>query len=318
MLLSNQVGKWCKDDSRSNVDREGEIFITKHPNWSGQKNDDTFSGGEHHMKHGIAKIAQFAIIVGLTLGIMMGMAGPPIAAYQGESALAWKAADGIIIDGSLEEWNRTSPISLKLEQQVFRDANQWFGETDLSADVYVMWDLDNLYLAAEVKDDTPFMYREGFPADLADSLVFYIGLDSASDSERTSYAPTDFRVLLILDDYLFNTAIDRSMVSDTRGFESIGEYGDEQALSGYEAVIEPVDRESYIFEAKIPWSNFSNDHIPVFEPADGLTVGFSVELNDLDFPCPGVATPGICWTGSGECIDNPSQWGELMFKDGGQ
>jgi hypothetical protein len=239
-------------------------------------------------------------------------------AYQGEPAIAWKAPDEIVIDGSLEDWNRTSPITLAFVEQVFRDANQWFGETDLSADVYVMWDVDNLYVAALVKDDTPFMYREGFPADLADSLVLYMGLDPTNDPERTGYAPTDFRVLLILDDYLFNTAIDRSMVSDTLGLDSVGEYGDEQALSGYEVVIASVDKESYVFEAKIPWSNFSNDQIPEFVPADGLTIGFNVELNDLDFPCPGVATPGICWTGRGECINDPSQWGAILFRDGGQ
>jgi len=38
---------------------------------------------------------------------------------------------------------------LDRDEQVFRDANQWFGETDLSAKIYVMWDDANLYIAAE-------------------------------------------------------------------------------------------------------------------------------------------------------------------------
>jgi hypothetical protein len=167
------------------------------------------------MKQCEARVVQLTIMVVLTVGIVMGMASPQIVAYQGEPAKAWRAYSGIAINGDLEEWNKTSPISIKMEKQLFRDANQWFGETDLSADVYVMWDAHNLYIAAVVNDDTPFMYREGFPADLADSLVIYMGLNPASDPVRTSYDPTDFRVLLILDDYLFNTAIDRSMVSDT-------------------------------------------------------------------------------------------------------
>lgn len=263
-----------------------------------------------------SRVVPFKMIA-LSIGLLVCMLASSAAAYHDLSAIAWKVSE-INIDGDLGEWNKTSPIILNTEEQVFRDANQWFGESDLSARVYMMWDETNLYLAAEVNDDTPFMYREGFPPDLADSLVLYFGLDPTSDPERTSYCPTDFRILLILDDYLFNTSIDRTMVCDTLGLESIGDYGDEQAFQDYEAAIHVIDRESYVFEAKIPWSNFSNDKLPLFIPEDGVEIGFNVEMNDLDFPCPGVATPGICWTGSGDCQSDPNQWGVLKFRDGGQ
>jgi hypothetical protein len=238
-------------------------------------------------------------------------------AYHDSSVIAWKATGEIAVDGNLDEWNKVSFVRLDREEQLFRDANQWFGESDLSASVYIMWDETNLYIAAEVIDDTPLMYREGFPPDLADSLILYLGFDPDADPHRTDYLPRDFRIILIIDDYYFNTCIDRSMVADPMGIETIGDYGDDQAFDGYEAAVSIIDGGSYAFEAKIPWSNFSSDQIPVFVPADGVEIGFCVEMSDLDFPCPGVATPGICWTGSGECNSNPSQWGVLTFRDGG-
>ena len=253
----------------------------------------------------------------LMIGILVCVLTPGIFANQKSSVTAWRLSEEIILDGRLDEWNMTSPIILNNEEQLFRDANQWFGESDLSAHVYVMWDEINLYIAAEINDDTPFMYREGFPPDLADSLVLYFGLDPTADPHRTTYLSTDFRILLVLDDYLFNTSIDRTMVCNTLGIETIGDYGDEQAFEGYEAAIHAADRQSYVFEARIPWKNFANDQISVFIPEDGVEIGFNVEMNDLDFPCPGVATPGICWTGSGECKEDPSQWGVLTFRDGG-
>lgn len=257
-------------------------------------------------------------LAALILLFVMACAVFHASAYQGELVEAWKTDGDIVIDGNLEEWNLTSSIILNRKEQVFRDANQWFGEDDLSAAVYFMWDEQNLYLAAQINDDTPYMYREGFPPDLADSIVLYFGTNPQSDPHRTSYDSSDFRVVLILDDYLFNTAIDRDMVADPGGIFTIGDYGDEQALDGYEAAIKELEKGVYVFEAKIPWSNFASDQIPLLEISEGLEIGFNVEMNDLDFPCPGVATPGICWTGSEQSRTSPSLWGRLVFRTGGK
>lgn len=258
------------------------------------------------------------MVLTLAMVICVFSASSGILAYQGEEVTAWKLSGEIKIDGKLDEWDKTSYVSLNRVEQIWRDANQWTDESDLSARVFLMWDEENLYVAAEVADDTPFMYREGFPPDLADSLTLYLGLAPTADPQRTSYLPTDFRIVLILDDYLFNTCIDRTMVADPMGIHTIGDYGEEQAFVGYEAAIAKAGNKNYTFEAKIPWINFSSDQIPVFTPADGVQIGFCAEMSDLDFPCPGVATPGICWTGSGTCNSNPSEWGVLIFRDGGR
>ena len=65
------------------------------------------------------------------------------AAGQAE-AVAHQAADGITIDGNLDEWDLSSPIVINSQEQVTRDAEHWLGETDLSANVYVMWDEENM------------------------------------------------------------------------------------------------------------------------------------------------------------------------------
>ena len=113
----------------------------------------------------------------ILLLISLPALAPRTLAYREQVVEAWQVTDAIVIDGKLEDWNLSSPIVLDRAEQVFRDANQWFGETDLSARIYVMWDDANLYIAAEINDDTPFMYREGFPPDMADSIVLYFGTE---------------------------------------------------------------------------------------------------------------------------------------------
>ncbi|HBN97100.1 MAG TPA: hypothetical protein DDZ66_12450, partial [Firmicutes bacterium] len=87
-------------------------------------------------------------------------------AYTDLEITAWKAPAHISIDADLGEWNTSTPLVLDHAEQLVRDSNQWTGTDDLSAKMYFMWDQENLYLAGEVQDDTPFMYREGFPPDM--------------------------------------------------------------------------------------------------------------------------------------------------------
>lgn len=234
-------------------------------------------------------------------------------AYGDLQIAAWKAPDDITIDAYLGDWNTSFPIVLNHADQLVRDANQWTGPEDLSARVYVMWDLANLYLAAEIQDDTPFMYREGFPPDMADAIVLYFSTDAEADPHRASYDATDFRLTMIIDDYLFNTGLDRDMVGNACGLETRGDGGDEQILDGYEYAVREVNG-GYIYEARIPWANFANDQIPVLVPEAGMVIGFDLAMYDLDFPCPGVATVSMVWTGSDEGSTSPSTWGSLVFR----
>jgi len=238
-------------------------------------------------------------------------------AYSGAVATCWRApSSGVVIDGVLSEWNTSSAIVIASKTQAVRDANQWTGPEDLSAEIYLMWDEANLYLAAQVRDDTPFMYREGFPPELADSIGLYFSTNPSADPARAAYDSSDFRAVLIVDNYYFNTGIDREMVADKKGIETAGDGGDEQVLKGYECAVTEI-KGGYVFEAKIPLSNFANDRLPVLKPEDGVSIGFDLDFNDLDFPCPGVATTVMAWTGDMDIRTSPSEWGSLVFKTGG-
>ncbi len=234
-------------------------------------------------------------------------------AYGDRAITCYKAQAEVVIDGDLTEWNVSSPIVMNVMEQVVRDPGQWTGAEDISLEVYMMWDESNLYLAAKIMDDTPFMYREGFPPDMADSLVLFLSTDAAADAARTAYTASDFRLTMIIDDYYYNTGIDREMIEDKKGFESAGADGDEQVLDGYEAAIQEIEG-GYTFECVIPLSNLSNDQIPVLTPEAGMTLGVEIGIFDLDFPCPGVATVRMEWCGSTDADTNPSLWGTLTFE----
>ena len=226
---------------------------------------------------------------------------------------AAKAPEEMEIDGALDEWDLEESAVLKEAEQVVRDQGQWEGAEDMSLEVYLMWDEENLYLAATIMDDTPFMYREGFPPDMADSLVLFICTDPQADPERSEYIAEDFRLTMVIDDYYYNTGIDRDMIADNKGFESMGADGDEQVLEGYECAIEEIEG-GYTFEAVIPWSNFSNDEISVLVPEEGMVLGLELGMFDLDFPCPGVATARLQWAGRSMDVDtDPSLWGTVTF-----
>ena len=133
-----------------------------------------------------------------------------------------------------------------------------------------------------------------------------------ADAARTEYAANDFRLTMVIDDYYYNTGIDRDMIEDNKGFETVGEDGDEQVLDGYEACIAEIDG-GYTLEIMIPWACMSGENIPALVPAVGMTVGVDFGMFDLDFPCPGVATVRMQWAGTDTVDTDPSQWGSMTF-----
>ena len=251
----------------------------------------------------LVSILAMVLVLSLCAGAM---------AYSGSDVTAYEATQAVTIDGDLSEWDTSSAVTANAETQVVRDVGQWTGPEDCSFDVYVMWDADNLYLAATILDDTPFMYREGFPPDMADSLVIFLSTDAEADPERAAYTANDFRLTQIIDDYDYCNGIDRDMIADPKGFETVGEDGDMQVLEGFECAIAEIEG-GYTYESVIPWSNFSNENIPQLVPEDGMAVGFECAMFDLDFPCPGVATVRMEACGSEEADTNPSLWGTLTF-----
>lgn len=232
------------------------------------------------------------------------------------SAIAHQAAAPITVDGNLDEWDLSSPISIKTEAQVIRDVSYWKGEMDLSCTTYVMWDANNLYLAVDVFEDTPYGAIEMLPLDGEDNFKIFISTDPTADPARTAFGTNDFLLYLIVDNNYWDTAFDRSMVDRTviQRFTSKGMDGGEDVLTGYEKATVSTTT-GFIFEAVIPWANFSNARIPVYTPAVGDTVKFNFAITDIDYPCPGTEyIPQMAWTGDLRINFDPSLWGNVTFQ----
>lgn len=256
---------------------------------------------------------RYTLVAMLTLCILfcasIALADPP-------NAIAYKAETPPAIDGSLDDWRLDSPITIDSESQVIRDLSFWQGANDLSCKVYVMWDEDNLYLAVDVTEDTPFGAIEMLELDGEDNFKLYISTDPTADPGRTSYETNDFLLYLIQDNQYWDTAFDRSMVEKSlnQRFVSAGMGGGENVLEGY-VVAAQTTSVGYIYEAVIPWSNFASDRIPVYTPAIGDTISFNFAITDISYPCPGTEyIPQMAWTGDTKINSDPSQWGRLTFE----
>ncbi len=232
-------------------------------------------------------------------------------------ASAHKAQTPIIIDGVLDEWVLDSPMILNSEEQLIRDAQTWHGKEDLSCVTYVMWDEENLYLAVDVTEDSPFGAIEMLPLDGEDNFKVLFSTDPTADPARTTYGTCDWMLYLIVDNVYWDTAIERSMIPvETRGrYVSKGMTGGEDVLNGYEKAV-TTNASGFIFEARIPWENFSNKQIPVYVPQAGDCINFDFVITDIGYPCPGTDyIPQMAWTGDISINYNPSGWGRLLFVD---
>ncbi len=250
-----------------------------------------------------------ALILLLCASLSLAHAEQPV-------TVAHYAKDGITIDANLEDWDCSDPLCLDQESQVIRDAQAWGGTEDLSCRVYLMWDEEYLYLAAEVMEDTPYGAIAMLPVDGEDNFKLFLSTDPTLDPQRTEYATNDFLVYLLIDNLYWDTAIDRNMVpkSVRQRFVSKGMEGGESVLEGYEVFSVEIEG-GFIYEAAIPWACFSNENIPVYVPAVGDMVSFDFAITDIDYPCPGTMyIPQMAWTGDVNINSNPSLWGRLVFQ----
>lgn len=256
-----------------------------------------------------------AFIISGLITLCLG-SGSGIAYAQQETAVAHRAENGIVLDGDLSEWDLSSPIEIRNASQVIRDADAWLGETDVSGTIYVMWDEENLYLAADMNEATSFGAVGLLEHDMEDNFKLYISTDPRADSERTSYETKDFLVYLMMDNQNWYSAIDRSMLEREKlgRFTSRGMDESLQALTGYETAYTAIEG-GFVYEAAIPWENFSNDYIEQYTPAVGDTVNFDFCITDNDYPFPNTqASVQMSWTGTQEINRNPSLWGRLTFE----
>ena len=261
---------------------------------------------------------KFAKLVAALLALMMisipalslaeAVARPTITAFK---------ANGIVIDGDLSEWKLDSPAVVDSAEQIIRDAEMWQGPTDCSVTFYLSWDEENLYIAADVTEDSPLGAIEMLPIDGEDNLKLYISTDPTADPERTSYGTNDFLVYFVMDEGYWDTAIDRSMVQKElrQRFVSKGMDGGESVLDGYECAV-TMTTTGFIWEAKVPWACFSNNKIPVYVPAVGDTLNVDFAITDISYPCPGTEyIPQLAWVPSPYLNYAPCTWGAVTLAE---
>lgn len=266
--------------------------------------------------------AKRAAALALSLGMMI-CAASTASAYTANELVAPRAKD-VVIDGKLDEWDLSRSLKINAENQITDQIEHWDGEEDCSVELYAMWDEENLYLAADIKDDTPFVYREGFPLDELDAVIIFLSTNPDADPERTAYEATDWRIVTSVEDYYgdwFNF-VDRDMIEDNLGYETQGEYGDELVFEDLEAAFTRTDSGA-VYEIRLPLHNLSNDQIAQLIPAAGMTLGFDFSILDVDLPCPGIHSLRMQASADLNGRDrkpemhnvdvNPSLWGTITF-----
>ena len=246
------------------------------------------------------------------------LAAPALAQETARPGIIAHRANSIVIDGSLDEWNLDSPAVVEDATQVIRDVVFWQGANDCSAKFYLAWDEENLYVAADVTEDTPLGAIEMLPIDGEDNLKLYISTDPTADPERTEYGTNDFLIYFVMDEGYWDTAIDRSMVpKDVRErFVSVGMDGGESVLPGYECAVQ-LTVTGFTWEAVIPWADLSSENtkakknkVPLYTPAEGDVLSCNFVITDISYPCPGTEyIPQMAWCGSQKINTNPSLWG---------
>ena len=266
-------------------------------------------------------------VIALTLAILM-LAVPALAEEGGRPNITAHKADGIVIDGNLEDWNLEGAGAVVNDAaQLIKDAHLWKGVDDLSAVFYLAWNEENLYFAADVTEDTPLGAIEMLPIDGEDNIVLHISTDPAADPERTEYGTNDFMIYFVMDEGDWSTAVDRSMlpkdVLKSVRYKSIGMDGGENVLPGYECACQKTTN-GFIWEAVIPWSALSMENelqdkkcsLERYTPAAGDVLGVDFSITDIDYPCPGTEyIPQMAWTGSKKIETNPSLWGTVTLAE---
>jgi hypothetical protein len=262
----------------------------------------------------------------MALTLVLALTGSTALAYSDKKLEAPKAKE-VTIDGDLSEWDLTRSLRIAEQSQIIDQIEHWDGEEDCAMDVSMMWDEENVYFAVTIYDKDPFVYREGFPLDELDAIIFFLSTNPDADPDRTAYEATDWRIVTSVEDYYgdwFNF-VDRDMIADPKGYETKGEYGDELVFEDgdYEAAFQKTATGA-TYEIKLPLHYLANDEIPQLTPAAGMTVGFDFSILDVDLPCPGIhslrmqSSANLETTGDRKPAmynvdENPSLWGTVTF-----
>lgn len=201
-----------------------------------------------------------------------------------------------VIDGDWREWSAT----LYPVEALSAGEDKWMDGNDLSASFRTGWDLQNLYIAVKVKDDTHAPSTDLQHMDQGDAVILYFDSDLRGDFPATGMG---------LDDFSIGFQAGQPGIGDTpRAYQwtpgvGSGQRGDIQvAATPYTKDAE----RGYYLEAAIPWSVLS------YQPQGGQEYGFVLAVTDADdtnqITQQSVVTSVLGWQ-----PNNPTTWGMLSL-----
>ncbi|MFH1778676.1 MAG: sugar-binding protein [Candidatus Omnitrophota bacterium] len=206
-----------------------------------------------------------------------------------------KTSKTIKIDGNFEEYLNLKP-SIKMDNDSFEKLgyNLWEGPEDLSADIYLLWDDENLYVTARVFDDVPFVNNnEGSDIWNGDCLEVTLGTDEKADPERVYCVKGDYQI-----------GLSPGNNKDIKPSDWIWRKDD--YMGGIEVASRKVER-GYLIESKIPFKVLDG-----FKPQVGRAIGFDIAVDDADKDARELQ---FVWIGTKNFYMDPSEWGIAVLAD---
>jgi len=97
------------------------------------------------------------------------------------------------IDGKLDDWKLGDPIILDAKDDVAVGRGSWVDANDLSVKTYAMWDIENIYLAFVVTDDTVVQEKTGADMWEGDHIECWLDVDLLGDYTEAANSSDDFQ-----------------------------------------------------------------------------------------------------------------------------
>jgi len=216
----------------------------------------------------------------------------PVCAFAQAAVSVMDSAAPPQLNGDLTGWPKTPAIVLDKKEQVVIGQSDWTGPDMLSGKVYITYDKDNLYIAADIASKNPqFNSQNASNIYNGDALELYVGTD-LSNPARKSYGPADVQVI-----------ISPGKAGDGAEIYSMTDKGD---IPGAK-VATSATAAGYILEASIPLQYFFKLNV-----GPGKSIGFDLDLDDCG-PMGKARSLQMSFSGSSTSWQDPSTWGTLTF-----
>lgn len=198
--------------------------------------------------------------------------------YKPELMKVERLRTPVKIDGDISEFKNIKPVIMDNPSFLFpADAipnKLWTGPEDLSCKVYLAYDTDNFYFAAEVVDDVKINEKEGYRMWSNDS--FQIAFDTMNDalsgelSKNVGYDSSDYEFGIALTPkgpecfcYVAG-GINKTLENKTTPFK---------------VMVKKSENGNMIYELAIPWQSLAP-----LKPVPGSVFGFNMICLDSDEP----------------------------------